>query len=257
MRRLLFYTIVALATLIPTAYTFAQTKTSLLGTVTDSSKKPISFATVRIFKQNSATPLQTTLSNEDGAFHFNNPGEGSYTLTFSHTGFVEKKQDITVKRGVDMQIDAVELSATKGTLKEVVVKTQRPLVEQADDKIAFNVEDDPTAKSETAIDILRKTPFITVDGEDNIKVNGKSNFKVLLNGGETSMFARDIKEALRGFPGAMMSKIEVITTPSAKYDGEGIGGLINIITKKNGVGYNGTVSSVSRTTDKLHNLSVH
>jgi len=65
---------------------------------------------------------------------------------------------------------------------------------------------------------LRKTPFVTVDGEDNIKVNGKSNFKVLLNGRETSMFARNIKEALRGFPGVLISKIEVITTPSAKYE---------------------------------------
>ena len=139
----------------------------------------------------------------------------------------------------------------------MVVNAQRPMVEQSDDKIVFNVEDDPTNKTETAIDILRKTPFITVDGEDNIKVNGKSNFKVLLNGRETSMFARNIKEALRGFPGALISKIEVITTPSAKYDGEGIGGLINIITKKKVVGYNGTLSSFSRTSDKLNNFSVN
>lgn len=156
-----------------------------------------------------------------------------------------------------MQIDPVELSKTTGILKEVVVKTQRPLVEQADDRIVFNVEDDPGAKTETAIDILRKTPFVTVDGEDNIKVNGKSNFKVLLNNRETSMFARNIKEALRGFPGALISKIEVITSPSAKYDGEGIGGLINIITKKKVVGYNGTISSFSRTSDKLDNFSLN
>ncbi|MBO9561580.1 MAG: TonB-dependent receptor, partial [Niastella sp.] len=109
----------------------------------------------------------------------------------------------------------------------------------------------------TAIDILRKTPFITVDGEDNIKVNGKSNFRVLLNGRETSMFARNVKEVLRGFPGAIISKIEVITSPSAKYDGEGIGGLINIITKKKVAGYNGSLSTFSRTSDKLNNFSVN
>src|SRR5882757_4082024 len=156
-----------------------------------------------------------------------------------------------------MQIDPVQLSRSTGILKEVVVNSQRPMVEQSDDKIVFNVEDDPTNKTETAIDILRKTPFITVDGEDNIKVNGKSNFKVLLNSRETSMFARNIKEALRGFPGVLISKIEVITTPSAKYDGEGIGGLINIITKKKVVGYNGTLSSFSRTSDKLNNFSIN
>ena len=131
------------------------------------------------------------------------------------------------------------------------------MVEQSDDKIVFNVEDDPTNKTETAIDILRKTPFVTVDGEDNIKVNGKSSFKVLLNNRETSMFARNIKEALRGFPGAIISKIEVITTPSAKYDGEGIGGVINIITKKKVVGYNGSLSTFSRTSDKLNNFNVN
>ena len=71
------------------------------------------------------------------------------------------------------------------------------------------------------------------------------------------MFATNIKEALRGFPGALISKIEVITNPSAKYDGEGIGGLINIITKKRVVGYNGTLSSFQRTSDKLDNVSVN
>jgi outer membrane receptor protein involved in Fe transport len=155
-----------------------------------------------------------------------------------------------------MPIGPVQLSKATGLLKEVTVSSQRPMVEQSDDKIVFNVEDDPTTKTETAIDILRKTPFVTVDGEDNIKVNGKTNFKVLLNGRETSLFARNIKEALRGFPGAAISKIEVITTPSAKYDGEGIGGLINIITKKKIVGYNGTLSSFSRTSDKLNTFSV-
>ena len=76
--------------------------------------------------------------------------------------------NITIKPGCDMQIDPVELSRTTGTLTEVVVKTQKPLVEQADDRIVFNVEDDPATKTETAIDILRKTPSVTVDGEDNI-----------------------------------------------------------------------------------------
>ena len=79
----------------------------------------------------------------------------------------------------------------------------------------------------------------------------------MLNGRETSMFARNVKEALRGFPGTLISKIEVITTPSAKYDGEGIGGLINIITKKKVAGYNGTLSSFSRTSDKVNNFSVN
>jgi outer membrane receptor protein involved in Fe transport len=238
-------------------YLFSQTTPSLSGTVSDSSK-PLAFATVRLLKTNNTKPLQTTLTNEQGRFQFNKPDTGNYVLSFTHTGYVEKKLAITVTQtNGDMQTGTVQLSKSNGVLKEVVVTAQRPLIEQSDDKTVLNVEDDPANKTETAIDILRKTPFITVDGDDNIKVNGKDNFKVLLNGRETSMFARNIKEALRGFPGALISKIEVITTPSAKYDGEGIGGLINIITKKKVVGYNGTLSSFSRTSDKLNNFSVN
>jgi outer membrane receptor protein involved in Fe transport len=257
MRKSLQCLLLPAALLVLPGFSYAQTKLKLTGTISESGK-PLGFATVRIFKKDISAPLQTTLSKEDGSFQLNKPDTGNYILSFTHTGFTEKRVTIAVAPGsADMQIDPVELSAGPGTLKEVVVTSQRPLVEQSDDKIVFNVEDDPASKTETAIDILRKTPFVTVDGEDNIKINGKSNFKVLLNGRETSMFARNIKEALRGFPGVLISKIEVITTPSAKYDGEGVGGLINIITKKKVVGYNGTLSSFSRTSDKLHNFSVN
>jgi outer membrane receptor protein involved in Fe transport len=257
MKKFLLYALLPALLFFLPGYVFSQTKMKLSGTISDSSK-PVSLVTVRIFKKSNPAPLQTTLSKENGSFQLNKPDTGRYILSFTHTGYAEKQVNITVAPGAgDMQIDPVQLSRATGILKEVVVKTQRPLVEQADDKIVFNVEDDPSSKTETAIDILRKTPFVTVDGEDNIKVNGKSNFKVLLNGRETSMFARNIKEALRGFPGTLISKIEVITTPSAKYDGEGIGGLINIITKKKVVGYNGTLSSFQRTSDKLSNYSVN
>ena len=235
----------------------AQSSVKLSGTVSDSSK-PLALVTVRLLKKNNLTPLQTVLSKEDGSFQLSKPASGNYTLSFTHTGFVERQVNITVgSQAGDMTIDPVQLSRGIGTLKEVVVSSKRPLVEQSDDKIVFNVEDDPAAKTETAIDILRKTPFVTVDGEDNIRVNGKTNFKVLLNGKETSMFANNVKEALRGFPGVLILKIEVITIPSAKYDGERIGGLINIITKKKVVGYNGTLSSFSRTSDKLSNFAVN
>lgn len=257
MRKLLLPAILCIAFFILPGSVSAQNKMKLTGTVSDSTK-PLAYATVRIFKPNGPAPLQTVLTKENGNFQLNKPDTGKYILSFSHTGFAEKKMNITVKAdATDIAIGAVQLSKASTTLNEVKVTAQRPMVEQSDDKIVFNVEDDPTNRSETALDILRKTPFVTVDGEDNIKINGKSNFKVLLNGRETSMFARNVKEALRGFPGAAIAKIEVITTPSAKYDGEGIGGLINIITKKKIVGYNGTLSTFSRTVDKLNNFSLN
>jgi len=257
MRKFLVSVFLSAILLIFPRYVFSQTKMKLTGTVSDSSK-PLALVTVRIFKKNITAPLQTTLSKENGSFQLNKPDTGNYILSFTHTGFAENRININVdQKSGDMQIDPVQLSRATGVLKEVVVTAQRPMVEQSDDKIVFNVEDDPTNKTETAIDILRKTPFVSVDGEDNIKVNGKSNFKVLLNGRETSMFVRNVKEALRGFPGTLISKIEVITAPSAKYDGEGVGGLINIITKKKVIGYNGTLSSFNRTSDKVNNYAIN
>src|SRR5215510_13574255 len=191
-------------------YVFSQTKMKISGTVSDSSK-PLPLVTVRLLKNNNTVALQTTLSKDNGSFQLNKPDTGNYILSFTHTGFAEKKITIVVgSQPGDMQIEPVQLSRLAGVLKEVVVTSQRTMIEQADDKIVFNVGDDPTSKSETAIEILRRTPFVTVDGDDNIKVNGKSSFKVLLNGRETSMFARNVKEALRGFPGTLISKIEVI-----------------------------------------------
>jgi outer membrane receptor protein involved in Fe transport len=257
MRRSLFPVLLPLFLLASAGHLFAQAKAHLTGVVSDSSRV-LSLVTVRIAKKAGQPPLQTSLTKEDGSFQLNKPDTGNYILSFTHTGFAEKQIAIVItSRTGDVQVEPVQLLRATGMLKEVVVSAQRPMVEQSDDKIVFNVEDDPTNKTETAIDILRKTPFVTVDGEDNIKVNGKSNFKVLLNGRETSMFARNIKEALQGFPGAVISKIEVITTPSAKYDGEGIGGLINIITKKKVAGYNGSLSTFSRTSDKVNNFSVN
>jgi len=244
--------------LITQAPLFAQEKMKVSGTVADSTGKTLALVTVRLFKANNPAVIQTTLTKENGAFQLSKPPAGNYTLSFTHTGFSEKRVQLSVAEcTTDMQVEPVQLTRGSTTLQGVVVTAQRPMIEQSDDKIVFNVEDDPASKTETAIDILRKTPFISVDGEENIKINGKSNFKVLLNGKETSMFAKNVKEALRGFPGALIAKIEVITSPSAKYDGEGIGGLINIITKKKVAGYNGSISSFARTADKLYNYGLN
>ncbi len=257
MRRIAISLLLPVLLFILPATVFSQAKIKLSGTVSDSTK-PLALVTVRLFKADNQPPLQTTLSKDNGGFEFNKPAAGNYVLSFTHTGFAEKRINITVStEPTGMQVDAVQLSKATGTLQGVTVKSVRPMIEQSDDKVVFNVEDDPATKTETALDILRKTPFVTVDGEDNIKINGKTNFKVLLNGRETSMFARNLKEAMRGFPGVLISKIEVITTPSAKYDAEGIGGLINIITKKKVAGYNGTLSSFSRSSDKVNNFSVN
>ena len=224
---------------------YAQPKqVKVIGVVKDSLDKPLGYVTVSLFKKGQLEQaIKTSYTTDAGKFQFNNTDTGSYTLIFTHTGFAEQQQDFTIAEVKDVILSDIKLFKQSATLQGVVVTYRKPLVELQDDKIIFNVENDPTAKTQTAIDILRKTPFVSVDGDDNIQVNGQSNFKVLLNGRETSMFAQNVKEALKGFPGALIVKIEVITSPSAKYDGEGVGGVINIITKKKVAGYNGSINT--------------
>ncbi|MDB5230871.1 MAG: hypothetical protein JWN76_1676 [Chitinophagaceae bacterium] len=214
----------------------------LSGTLTDSSLKPLAYATVSLYKTGQlATAVKTTYTNLKGSFRLT-ADTGKYQLTISHTVFGDATTPVLIKSG-DNEVTGLMLTASVHLLQNITVTSKKPLVEQGDDKLTYNVENDPAAKSESASDILRKTPLVTVDGDGNVQVNGQSNFKILLNGRETSMFAMNTKDALKNFPGAVISKIEVITAPSAKYDAEGVGGLINIITKKKVIGYNGYLSS--------------
>jgi outer membrane receptor for ferrienterochelin and colicin len=232
-------------------------KHTIVGSILDSlTNKPLQYATAELFRQaDAAQPIKSAFTTDKGRYMFSNIDTGRYTVLLSHTSFDEKRIDVLVTGGA-LDAGEVALVPSSPTLQGVVVRSRKPLIEQADDKIVFNVENDPTAKTESAIDLLRKTPFVSVDGEGNIQVNGQSNFKVLLNGRETAMFAQNVKEALKGFPGAIIVKIEVITTPSAKYDAEGIGGIINIITKKKVVGYNCSVNTYSTNTG-WHNLNTN
>lgn len=116
------------------------------------------------------------------------------------------------------------------TLDEVVVFSRRKLISSDGATLTYNVQDDPASGSSTMIEMLRHVPMITVDSQDNIKVNGKTNFKIYINGKEDPMLSGDIKSVLKSMPAATIKKIEVITEPGAKYDAEGTGGIINIIT---------------------------
>jgi hypothetical protein len=131
MKNFLLTALVAVVLLIiPEHEALSQTTMKLNGTVSDSSKS-LPLVTVRIFKKNSTVPLQTVLSKDNGSFQLNKPDTGTYTLSFTHTGFAEKRITITVTAATgDVQINRVQLSKATGMLKEVVVQAQRPMVEQ-------------------------------------------------------------------------------------------------------------------------------
>src|SRR5215207_8094288 len=136
-------------------FTVAQTKASISGTVSDSTaQKPLQYVTIELYRGGNMTQaVKAGFTNDKGKYNFNNIDTGSYTIIISHTGFLEKQEAIEVKNGDPIELKPVLLSPSNGALQGVVVKTRKPLVEQQDDKIIFNVENDPATKTETAIDI--------------------------------------------------------------------------------------------------------
>jgi len=128
-------------------------------------------------------------------------------------------------------------------LQGVEVVKQKSLVKSDIDKITYDIENDPDSKSNSILEMLRKVPMVTVDGEDNIQVNGSSSFKIYVNNKPNQMMSNNPKEVLKSMPANSIKKIEVITNPGPKYDAEGVGGILNIVTHGQGIeGYTATFS---------------
>ena len=133
--------------------------------------------------------------------------------------------------------------AQEKALKEVTVKAQKSPIKQEADRVTYEMLADPESKTSNLLEMLRKVPYVTVDANENIMLKGNSSFKILINSKPSSMMERDPKTILRSIPASTIVRIEVYTTPPAKYDAEGLGGVINIITNKKLVdGYNGTAN---------------
>ncbi|MFY8004977.1 MAG: TonB-dependent receptor domain-containing protein, partial [Chitinophagaceae bacterium] len=216
------------------------------GTVIDSKlQKPLDLATITIYKTATAKAIKTAFTNSKGQFNIALTDTGSFYISIEHTANNSFKIDSIQLNGKAL-IDAgtIQLTEKEKELAAVTVSsTRKPLIEKQEDKLIFNVESDPTIDGQQAVDVLRKTPFLSVDNDGNVLLNGQKNYKILLNGKESSMFAKDPKEVFKSFPANLIKKIEVITQPSAKYEAEGLAGIINIITKRKIMGYNGSVSS--------------
>lgn len=141
------------------------------------------------------------------------------------------------------QIDSLSLKEIE--LSEVSVVAAKPLIKADVDKTVYNIADDPDSKTNTLLEMLRKVPFVTVDGNDDIKVNGSSSFRVYMNGKPSGILSNNPKEALRSIPANTIKKIEVITDPGARYDAEGVSGVLNIITKGSEFeGYNADLNTI-------------
>jgi ferric enterobactin receptor len=236
-------------------------KGKISGRIVDSlTNEVLGYATVSLKKKNSAIVKDGVLTDDLGTFKFENVETGTYDLYFSFLGYKDKviKLVETTLKTPDKDLGNVALVSDVAILQNVEIKEQRSLIENKADKLVYNADSDATNAGGDASDVLRKVPMLTVDLNGNVSLRGSQNVRILINGKPSGMFASNVADALKMFPADQIKQVEVITSPSAKYDGEGSAGIINIITKKqniDGVAGNINTSIGNRQNSLFSNLN--
>ena len=219
----------------------------IAGTIIDSvTKKPVQYASVAIYLSSGKTPLNGMLTDANGGFKIYNIHPGSYKVIITFVGGYKTKTInpvVTSGSKPDANLGNIKIRPDNGDLGEVQITAKAPLIENHIDKIVYNAEKDITNVGGNASDVLQKVPLVAVDINGNVSLRGDANVKVLINGKPSGAMSASLSDVLKTIPADQIKSIEVITSPSAKYDAEGSAGIINIITKqKNATGLSGSVS---------------
>jgi len=216
----------------------------LSGKVKDSlSNVAIDFANVSLLGLDSKA-ISATLTDKSGNFQFINIPFGTYYLVIYLIGYKQLKTSaITVsKNSPKIDLGLLLMNQSVNQLKEVNIAAHKQIIKIESDKITYSVENDISNRGVSALDALNKAPLIGLAGADKITLKGSSNYKVFVNGKPSSLYTNKLAEVLKSMPAEQIKDIEIITNPSAKYDAEGTGGIINIITqKKIANGYSGSI----------------
>ncbi len=223
-------------------FAFAQTF-GVKGAAKTQQNEAASFATVAMHKAQDSTLVKADIADENGGFKFNNLNKGKYFIKISAVGFQPFASPVF--EIIDSAIDfkPFVLLAETQQLKEVKVVASKPMIEVKDDRVVFNVESSINSTGTTALELMRKSPGVQVDKDENILIKGKSGVRIYIDGRPSQMSGRDLASTLKSMNSADIEAIEIITNPSAKYDAAGDLGIINIRLKKNRkLGTNGNIN---------------
>ncbi|HPI06019.1 MAG TPA: TonB-dependent receptor [Saprospiraceae bacterium] len=219
---------------------------TIKGSVADSlSGENLGYVSVSLQRKNFSKILNGAITDDKGKFSLEGVAPGKYVLRFVFVGYETKTVDNIEITNSDptRNIGSIPLRPSSSLLKEVEVNARKTLIEQQIDRLVYNVDRDKGAVNQSLNELMRKVPMVQVDAEGNLSLRGSRNIQVLINGKPSGVFASNMADALRSIPAEQVSRVEVITMPSARYDAEGTAGIINIITKKKQIeGYNGTVN---------------
>lgn len=251
MKRFLFISIFL------SAFTAAQGQTTAIkGVLVDSlTREGEPAAVLQFFKDGEPSkPIAFTVTDEAGRFTQSITGKGAYRMLFSNMGRKQRSIGLILEGQDTLDLGTILVEDDVQTLKAGSITAQKTLVQMDVDKITYKIEDDVDSKTSTVLEMLRKVPMVSVDGQDKIMVNGSSSFLVYVDGKPNQMISSNPSAILKSMPASIVRKIEVVTNPGARYDAEGVGGVLNITTNSNrseGVniadGQYGTISAIGTT----------
>lgn len=217
--------------------------------VASGSTSPLEYATVTVIDLATGKTINGTTTDQGGQFTITGIDTGSYKILIEFIGYQPKTiPRIQLVKNATIDLKTIQLITDAKNLQAVTVTAQAKLIDNKIDKMVFNAEKDLTSQGGVATDILKKVPQVSVDVDGNVQLAGNSSIRFLINGKPSTAFGNNMADVLQSIPASQIKSIEVITTPGAKYDAQGLGGIINIILKQTNVkGVNGNLSVTTGT----------
>jgi iron complex outermembrane recepter protein len=234
----------------------APTIGKVKGTILDNkTKQPVAFATIALYKQKDSTLATGVVASDKGIFELSELAYGRYVMKVNFIGYKQLIIDtVSIRpRNPEINFGNIVLYSSSEQLNEVEVSAAKSTMQMGIDKKIFNVEKNIVSAGGSATDVLQSIPSVSVDIDGNISLRGSGNVTVLIDGKPSSITGTSKAAILQQIPASSIESIELITNPSAKYDPDGMSGIINIVTKKNKLnGFNGGVSIGAGTNDKYN-----
>jgi iron complex outermembrane recepter protein len=240
-----FFTLTIIVTLFNLQSNAQENTGRITGLVTDMSRKQVEAATVALLRSNDTLPVKSTLTDQQGVYRFEAVPAGNYLVSVSSVGFSNTViNNIRITPQQLFEVKPVVMESKAKDLAAVTVVAGKPLIENRIDRTVVNVDAAVTNAGASALEVLEKSPGITVDKDGNISLKGKQGVMVMIDNKPSYLSGAELVNLLRNMNANQLDQIEIMTNPPAKYDAAGNSGIINIKTKKNKLkGFNGSLST--------------
>ncbi|HKO81824.1 MAG TPA: TonB-dependent receptor, partial [Chitinophagaceae bacterium] len=227
MRKLFTFLLTALI------FSSAVSAQKISGVVKDQQGKTLDKTTVSLLRSKDSSVVKLSVTDNDGKFAFD-ADAGQYLVSASHVAYAPTySKPIELTGSGDVSVGDMSLVKKERSLEGVTVTSQKPMIEVKADKMIVNVEGTMNSVGNDALELLRKSPGVTVDKDDNISLAGKNGVQVYIDGKPSPLSGADLANYLKSMQSAQIESIEIISNPSAKYEAAGNAGIINIRLKKN------------------------